>query len=206
MPLGLKERKKEGERYCHLGLSPSLLAKCQLSDLFQITHGERLLVGGEHLVELPSEPLGRGVAGGLQRREVAPARVAVALEHVRRRQLLAPLLATNLRNPFLAFGNWALVTAFQTNCIPLALFAYIISVQTSSFCQSFTYLRVMHPVIVGDLLALGDKSLGDDDHVAADVVPVCNQSRSWRLCSGGRGRGKERWWCFTWRCCRNSCG
>ena len=118
VPLGLKERKKEGERYCHLGLSPSLLAKCQLSDLFQITHGERLLVGGEHLVELPSEPLGRGVAGGLQRREVAPARVAVALEHVRRRQLLPPLLAKNLRNPFLAFGNWALVTAYHLPYLP----------------------------------------------------------------------------------------
>ena len=38
--------------------------------------------------------------------------------------------------------------------------------------QQLPYLRVMHPVIVCDLLALGDKSLGHDQHVAADVVSV----------------------------------
>ena len=70
------------------------------SHLFQVTHGERLLVGGEHLVELAPEPLRRRVRRLLQRGEVAPARLAVALEHVRRGQLRPPLLARDLEKSF----------------------------------------------------------------------------------------------------------
>ena len=75
------------------------------SDLFQVTHGERLLVGGEHLVELAPEPLRRRVRRLLQRGEVAPARLAVALEHVRRGQLRPPLLARDLKKILLSFSN-----------------------------------------------------------------------------------------------------
>lgn len=48
----------------------------------------------------------------------------------------------------------------------------------------------MYSVIVCDLLALGDESLGHDEHVAADVVPVrlefSNQPSS-ALCTLGWG-------------------
>ena len=71
------------------------------SHLFQVTHGERLLVGGEHLVELSPESLRRRVRRLLQRGEVALARLAVALEHVRRGQLRPSLMARDLKNPFL---------------------------------------------------------------------------------------------------------
>ena len=69
--------------------------------LFQIAHGERLLIRGQHLVELSPESLRGRVRGLLQRRVVALTRVAIALEHVRRGQFLPPLLARYLKNPVL---------------------------------------------------------------------------------------------------------